>query len=194
MPPDLAEWFAELPPDTPTESPSNDIIADPLVLPWCQEEGPELAGANLHPSLDLPLLCQGCTSLQKNKCQQIARVPTYEQAARCHAFQPRLGVTVGRCWLWRLTLRDGRLVWWSHLPPADQTTALRLTLQRYGMALVAIQPLPGWQEIPNPKDCSWQATCRWDDSSVGKPFGRRMTNGSFSQNPGHAGFEFAYPA
>lgn len=151
MPPDLAEWFAELSPDTPTESPSNDITADPLVLPWCQEDGPELAGITLHPYQGLPLLCQGCTALAKGKCQQLATAPTYEQAARCYAFQPRPGISVGRCWLWRLTLWDRRLVWWSHLPPANQTTILHLARQRYGAALIAIQPLSGWKELPNLK-------------------------------------------
>lgn len=159
MQPDLDEWFAKLPSDTPsgdTESPSDGTTAGPLALPWCQEDGPELAGAAKHPDQGLPLLCRGCAALTKGKCQQLAAAPTYRQAAHCYSFQPLPGVSVGCCWLWRLTLRSGRLVWWGHLPPANQTTILHLARQRYGAALIAIQPLPGWKELPDRKVCFWQ--------------------------------------
>ncbi|UGA39488.1 hypothetical protein JOS77_08370 [Chromobacterium haemolyticum] len=162
MPPDLAEWFAELPPDTPsgdTDSPSDDdTTADPLALPWCQMDGPELSGAALYPGQGLPLLCQGCTALTKGKCQHLTAAPTYGQAAHCYAFQPLPGVFVGCCWLWRLTLLNGQLIWWSHLPPINQTTMLWQARQRYGATLIGVHPLPGWKTIPSLFDLSQIST------------------------------------
>ncbi|WP_139166843.1 hypothetical protein [Chromobacterium sphagni] len=136
-----------------TRRQADNAAPDPLALPWCRDDGPELAGADLHPDERLPLLCRGCAALREGQCRQLATIPTHEQTARCDAFQPLPGVTMGHCWLWRLTLKDGRLVWWSNLPPANQATVLRRARLRYGVALATVRPQPGWQELPavNPR-------------------------------------------
>lgn len=165
MPHDLASWFAELEPpagqpDTTTEqgrreaafccpTPAPASAPDALVLPWCGDGQDELAGP-LHPGSEgLPLLCRGCRELVQGCCRPRGEaVPTDASAGRCGDFQPSDGVTVGRCWLWRVTLAGGRLVWFMSLPPVSQTDALRWAQQHHGEHVQGVHPVPGAVELP----------------------------------------------
>lgn len=129
--------------------------ADALALSWCANEGAAVSGP-LHapacgPDGPVPLLCRACRWLVSGRCGQCpgaAAMPGDVMAARCHDFQPVDGVTVGRVWLWRVSLAGGRLVWCSHLPEANQSEAIAAARAAYGSDVQAVAPLPGFDAFP----------------------------------------------
>lgn len=129
--------------------------ADALALPWCTNEGAAVSGPLHAPGSGsagpVPLLCRACRWLLSGRCGHDASavaVPGDAMAARCHHFQPVGGVTIGRVWLWRVSLADGRLVWCSHLPEANQSEAIAAARAAYGSDVQAVAPLPGFDAFP----------------------------------------------
>mgnify|MGYP000844062875 CR=1 FL=1 len=161
----LAQWFAGIesqPPSPDTSPPASRhpepvavfagapaiAQADPLALPWCGDYPQEMQGGQRDAAGRLPMPCLGCTSLQQGRCTVLAGVPGHEEAARCRRFTPLPGVRVGRCWLWRVQLGAGRLVWWGCLPPAPQAAALAWARSQYGEAVQGVYPVPGALSVP----------------------------------------------
>lgn len=154
---DLADWFAgidSLPlaaPDRPADAAVAVLPAtgpDLLALAWCDDSMVEMRGVGGDPSGTLPLLCRGCKGLAQGRCTVLATVPDSGSAALCRRFAPRVGVRVGRCWLWRVQLEGERLVWWCSTPPLGQAEAIRRVRQLYGEAVRSVWPVPGMEEIP----------------------------------------------
>lgn len=158
----LAQWFAGI--DSPPVSPSpaaqenrhaspvavvvsGDTEADPLVLVYCVEEGPELLGRRVH-ARQLPMRCAACRCLQAGRCIELAGVPGHDEAALCRAFSPAHGVQIGRCWLYRIELASRRLVWLGNVPAASQTEAIAWARKVYGEEVQAVTPIPGAKGLP----------------------------------------------
>lgn len=159
MPPDLSEWFAGIdtappPPPENRRDPSmavfvgEPVSADPLLLDWCEDGREAVAGLVADASGRLTLRCRACRQLQAGSCPVKGGQPDADTAAYCRGFAPRAGLRVGRCWLWRVALADGRLIWWSSTPPASQVEALQVMRRDYGELVQSVLPLPGWQAIP----------------------------------------------
>lgn len=161
----LADWFAGI--DSPPPVPAlparhadnvavfvgaagvgGPAAADPLALPYCVDSGQELHGAVQDAGGLLPLRCRGCRQLGQGRCEVLAVVPEHDSAALCRRFVPRAGVKVGRCWLYRVTLEGGRLVWWSSTPSTGHAEAVRCVRLLYGDAVKEVMPLPGWVAMP----------------------------------------------
>ena len=155
---DAAEWFAGIwdqPPAIVVKAPeASDLVAggpdvsvsDPLMLPWCVDGHAGMAGPALGES-GAPLLCRGCADLVRLQCARLGQFPAVEDAALCNDFRPRAGVTVGRCWLWRIGLEGGRLVWWMALPEASQCRAVQWARQAHGDLVTCVRPVPGAKKI-----------------------------------------------
>ena len=155
---DAAEWFAGIwdQPQTmvvtaprasdPVASGPDVSVSDPLLLSWCVDGHAEMAGPALSES-SAPLLCRGCVDLVRLQCARLDQPPKAEDAALCNDFRPRTGVTVGRCWLWRIGLEGGRLVWWMALPEAAQRNAVQWARQAHGDLVTYVMPVPGAKKI-----------------------------------------------
>ncbi len=161
----LADWFAGIDkqppaPVLPARHADNVAVfagaagvgvpaaADPLALPYCVDSGQELHGAVQDAGGLLPLRCRGCRQLGQGRCEVLAVVPELDSAALCRRFVPRAGIKVGRCWLYRVTLEGGRLVWWSSTPSTGHAEAVRCVRLLYGDAVKEVMPLPGWVAMP----------------------------------------------
>ncbi len=156
---DAAEWFAGIWDQPPaivvTAHEASDLaagcpdvsVSDPLLLSWCVNGHAEMAGPALK-ECGAPLLCRGCADLVRLQCARLSQPPKAEDAALCNDFRPRAGVTVGRCWLWRIGLEDGRRVWWMALPEAAQRNAVQWARQTHGELVTCVRPVPGVAAIP----------------------------------------------
>ncbi|MTD33245.1 hypothetical protein [Paludibacterium denitrificans] len=121
-------------------------VPDSLALPYCGDDVQELVGGMTEPSV--PMRCRGCLSLQRGHCEELAREPSHDEAARCCCFAPLPGVRVGRCWLHRIEIQGGRLVWLCLLPTASQSRAIGWARRTYGEAVLAVVPIPGAVSLP----------------------------------------------
>ncbi|BEV73216.1 hypothetical protein THUN1379_26980 [Paludibacterium sp. THUN1379] len=173
---DLAEWFAAIPPAryesdnrTYTVAEQTDRRAetvavsvsgigqsethapDPLALPWCADHGDEISGIGMDQSAALPSLCLGCAGLLRTGCDWLAGMPSSDDASYCTRFRPRVGVVVGRCWLWRVELSANKAVWFMALPPVGQSVVIQWARQHYGDVVQGVYPVPGALALPERK-------------------------------------------
>lgn len=172
MPPDdLESWFAALPAEafqaavSHTEShqhaASTHLVKatpDPLALEWCNESAQEVQGlADADVDKAQPMPCTACQLASTTRCpvvQSLGIKPDADTAAYCPSFLPHAGVTVGCCWLWRVSLDDGRLVWYMATPAASQRSVIEWARPRFGRQLVSILPVPGAMAAPQqPSHC-----------------------------------------
>lgn len=136
MPPDLAGWFAELPQDQSEATPSPDGST----------AAPELAGALLPAAEGLPLLCRGCRACDGQHCGAYQRPASFDLAGYCQCFKRRIGVELGKVWLWRIDQTDGPTI--GICPPITPKQVREWAQKNVHSKTKGVYPLPGFKNLP----------------------------------------------